>query len=99
MKQLNINEAYALTGKSREAELLRILSFWQGLAKTKRNGKVWVVKTAEELIQDGMTCSKCTIYRTLKKLAAKDLIEIRHWPHRYKSGKLHSTWVRVTIDK
>lgn len=96
MLPLNITQAYKLTGHSRQAELLRILSFWMPKATLKRDGKYWIVKTADELIVDGMTCSKCTVYRTLKSLAKKGLIEIEHHPHPYK-GFPHASWIRVLL--
>ena len=97
MEFLNINEAFQLTGKTREAELLRILTYWQTKAQVKRDGHIWIVKTADELIEDGMTCSKPTIYRTLKKLEKKSLIVVIHRPHPFKKA-LYASWIRVTLD-
>lgn len=93
---LTIEQAFELAGKRSEAMLLRSLSFWQSKAKTPRDGRIWVIKTAEEIRNDGFLYSERTIGRTLKSLVTKDMLLIEHHPHPYKSGILNASWISIS---
>ena len=95
-KGLTIEQAFDLTGKRSDANLLRSLSFWQSKAATKRSGRIWIIKTASEIREDGFLYSDRTIGRTLKSLVMKDMLLLEHHPHPYRGGILNASWISIS---
>lgn len=95
MASLTSAEAYSLTDNKAEAQVLRSLSFWETKAKTVKNGFVWMIKTAKEIIENLGMYSESTIKRALRRLKAKGLIVIHHSYHPYQKAKFHVSWIRL----
>jgi len=96
--QIRVGQAFEITNNRTEADVLRILCFWQAKAQTKRNGRMWIIKTAQELQTDGMNCSHQTIRRALKRLKEKGLILIEHHPHPFRTGVLNASWICLSDE-
>lgn len=91
---LSYQDAYKITGSRSEAEILRRISFWQPKATIKHNGEYWIIKTAKEFIDEGVPYSEITIKRAMKALRKKELIEVFHSYHPFKTGP-HCSWIRL----
>lgn len=91
-------QASCLTEKRSEIQLLRLLSFWQGKARVHRDGRVWMIKTASELYNEGFIYSERTIKRTIKSLKEQDLIIVEHHPHPFVHGILRASWICLSDD-
>ncbi|MEP6342617.1 MAG: hypothetical protein ABJ275_04820, partial [Maricaulaceae bacterium] len=94
MTILSLQDTIQLTPVRSEAEILRRIYFWMTKASTKKDGKLWIIKTAKEFIQEGCTYSEITIKRALKALKDKGLIILHHSRHPY-TGVPRASWIRV----
>lgn len=75
-------EAYKRTRNQVDAQILAELWAWTPYAKTRRDGKTWVVKTDSDLIEDdGVAAAPRTIRAALRRLRDNGLIETTRGPH------------------
>jgi len=88
-----------VTSNRVEAELLEHIMFWSEKGGYRdRTGTRWLIRTAQEFAAH-VDWSISTIYKALRRLVAKGLIEIKHSWHRYAGGKFHCTYVRPILDR
>lgn len=74
--------AFALTGNPTAAQILTAIWWWEPYAKMMRDGKLWVVKTDDDFIeQDGVTAKPRAIRTAVALLTARELIETTRGPH------------------
>lgn len=86
-----------LTDNKVEAELLEHILFWSEKGGYRDGtGTRWLIRTADEFAAH-VDWSISTIYKALRRLVAKGLIEVRHSYHRYRQGKFHCTYVRPLV--
>ena len=67
---------------------------WWPKAKTTRDGKVWVIKTAEEFRANGVDFAEKTIWNAIRCLKARGLLETERHRHPYKFHAGPVLWIR-----
>lgn len=88
-------EAYKRTRNQVDAQILAEIWAWTPYAKTRRDGKAWVVKTDYDLIDDdGVAAAPRTVRASLQRLREQGLIETTRGPH--PNGRLaNSRYIRL----
>ena len=80
-----------------ETSVLRTICFWHPKAKTERGGHRWVIKSAEEFIEEGNLYKADTIWRAIRALAKRGvLITERHF-HPYRPIRGPVLWIRPSL--
>jgi hypothetical protein len=67
-----------------ERAVLRTIGFWYPKAKTVRSGERWLIKSAQEFIDEGNPYKADTIWRAIRALVRREILvtERHHHPYR-----------------
>ncbi|MEQ1853671.1 MAG: hypothetical protein ABMA01_19015 [Chthoniobacteraceae bacterium] len=81
-----------------ERAVLKRIAFWYPKAKTYRDGYMWLVKSAQEMREEGVEYALDTIWRAIRELVRREvLVTETHWhPYRVCVGRV--LFIRPVAD-
>ena len=99
MNSLDFGYWFDVLSDRPSAWLMAHMTYWMPKAKTKRDGKVWIVRSFREFRDDhNFPYSERTLKRAVARLKSEGLIEVSMAPHPYRREAMRARWLRLVSN-